>query len=384
MRAQLRIIVVASLLLGATPHLPNLDANDVIVTRHDRADSLYLELGKQFGAVGKVGRGGDGTLIAPEWVLTAAHVARGMQRRSKNLEVVLGDKNYSVLQVILHPDWRDMGPHDVALLRLAHSVEDIDPIAVYTGNAELDQIATLVGHGDTRTGLGGEWVMDGERRGATNKVDRVDEQWLYFTFDEPLIATDLEGTPGRGDSGGPALIMADGEWFVAGVSSLGRDGKFGPGTYGAVDHFVRVSSYQDWIMHTMENPPAESVTSAPVIAGESERADQLRKTPAGKHMAAFLEVIAAEGDQDLAKFVGEHFSAGELEKRGADKWVSAMRTLAEELRGARLHRVVQNEQDDIEIVLSTPERGERVLRFRCEPAAPHGITAIMTGRVDSR
>lgn len=48
---------------------------DRIVIRHDRPDSLYRALGARYPAVVKVGRAGDGTLIADRWVLTAAHVA---------------------------------------------------------------------------------------------------------------------------------------------------------------------------------------------------------------------------------------------------------------------------------------------------------------------
>ncbi|HUQ46806.1 MAG TPA: trypsin-like serine protease [Gemmatimonadaceae bacterium] len=68
----------------------------------------------------------------------------------------------------------------------------------------------------------------------------------------PPSGTDLEGAPGRGDSGGPALITIAGKAYVAGVSSAGYDGVDGPGSYGAVDVFTRVSTHAAWIDSVMK------------------------------------------------------------------------------------------------------------------------------------
>ncbi len=55
----------------------------VIVIRDDRPDDRYRRLGERFPAVAKVGRAGDGTLIDPEWVLTAAHVTAASMRAAR-------------------------------------------------------------------------------------------------------------------------------------------------------------------------------------------------------------------------------------------------------------------------------------------------------------
>lgn len=73
-----------------------------IVIRHDRADSLYRSLGERFPMVGRIGRRGDGTLIAPRWVLTAAHVALGADRAG--VTVRFGGRAYHIAQVVIHPE----------------------------------------------------------------------------------------------------------------------------------------------------------------------------------------------------------------------------------------------------------------------------------------
>lgn len=220
-----------------------------IVIRHDRPDSAYRALGASFPHVARIGRRGDGTLIAPQWVLTAAHVALGADRA--NISVRFGDRSYGIRRAIIHPAWRELGPHDIALLELSEPVTGVQPASLYERDDEAGQTVTIVGHGDTRTGRGGPWQSDGAIRGATSRVEGIDGPRLVLRFRAPPDASDLEGAPGRGDSGGPAFVVRGDTAFVAGVSSAGFDGEHGPGTYGAVDHFTRVSDHIDWIRRAM-------------------------------------------------------------------------------------------------------------------------------------
>lgn len=274
----MRYVVAIVLLFTATSDSIE---NTEIATRHDVEDSRYLELGAKYPATVRVGEtGGDGTLIAPNWVLTAAHVAEGMVRRGGGTVRVFvdgQDEGYEADKVILHPAFAPMGPNDIALIRLVRPVEDVVPVGLYRDTDEQGKRIVLVGHGDTKRGSGGDWVRDGRRRGATNVIDTANDAHIVFDFDEPRSATALEGTAGPGDSGGPALIEVDGVPLVAGVSSLGEPGANGPGTYGAREHYVRVSSHADWIDALLADPPKERLVNMP----QQEQAPVVRRIGPG-------------------------------------------------------------------------------------------------------
>lgn len=240
----LRTAVITALGLFGAARAGGPQPRDIVI-RHDQADSLYRSLGERFPMVGRIGRRGDGTLIGPRWVLTAAHVALGADRAG--VAVQFGGRPYQIARVVIHPEWRELGPHDIGLIELREPVTGVATAALYRGRDEAGQLAVLVGHGDTRTGRGGPWQSDGRVRGAHSRVQRADDHHLVFTFRRPPGGEALEGAPGRGDSGGPALLVRGDTVFVAGISSAGFDGENGPGTYGAVDHFTRVARYTGWI-----------------------------------------------------------------------------------------------------------------------------------------
>ena len=63
---------------------------------------------------------------------------------------------------------------------------------------------------------------------------------------------------------------------MAGISSLGLDGAHGPGTYGAREHYVRVSSYASWIDAVLAAPPEGHFVNPP-----APRMSGARRGPAG-------------------------------------------------------------------------------------------------------
>lgn len=250
-RILLVVVVVATVLAPS----------EAMIIRHDRDEAEYRELGRQYPAVGKISPDGTGTLIAPRWVLTAAHVAQMFQRHEG--DVRFGGRSYSVEASFIHPDWKGHGDvADIALLRLAEPVQGIDAVGVNDKKDEAGKPVVFVGYGDFGTGETGAVKMDGILRGATNQVAEVQERAIFFTFDHPEDATRLEGISGPGDSGGPALVERNGKLWTLGVSSVGMEPEGQkPGTYGARERYTRVSTYVGWIHKTVRKNKSDGPTT---------------------------------------------------------------------------------------------------------------------------
>jgi len=222
-----------------------------IVARHDVADEKLCELGAGFPAVGRVLPDGVCTLVDPRWVVTAAHVAAGLE--PGNGRVLFADREYQVKRVVSHP--KATGPEgmppevDLALVELAEPVEGVAGLAWYTAADELGKTVTCVGYGDTGDGQSAPKRGDGRRRAATNMITDAGPVRLFFVFDAPPDGTPIEGVSGPGDSGGPALIKVGGVWRIAGISSAAMNGK--PGRYGVTEVYTRVSRFADWIEATI-------------------------------------------------------------------------------------------------------------------------------------
>ena len=112
-----------------------------IVIRHDRPDQLY-HLDAAPYLVNIYARGGHGTLIAPRWVLTAAHVVHSLQ---PGHEVSAGGQTIAVRRIILHPGWKSPQTNvvdDIALLELEHPAQ-AQPVSIYRRRDEAGRTVTF-------------------------------------------------------------------------------------------------------------------------------------------------------------------------------------------------------------------------------------------------
>lgn len=254
-----RTLLLTLLLISCTAH--------AIVIRHDVPDSEYLASEQEFPALVDLPQEGHGVLIAPKWVVTAAHAVEQLELR----EITLHGKRRNVKCVFVHPGYTrlpkeltegDSKPamdflrsfHDIALLELDSAVFDVAPIAANRSTNELGMEVTIYGKGKTGNGVNGQNPGGPHRtalRRASNTITRVEGQWLIYRFDGDSSAHQHEGMLGNGDSGGPVLIRENGNWLLVGLASWkyweGDMEHFKAGFYGQDSYQLRISHYSDWI-----------------------------------------------------------------------------------------------------------------------------------------
>lgn len=362
---------------------------------HDDA----IEFGKEFGAVCRVGEnGGDGTLIDKRWVLTAAHVARGMYRRTDgNLSVFVESNEYLVERVFIHPDFKPMGHHDVALLLLKDEVEGIKPMPIYRHSDEENKEIVIVGHGDKRDEQN-QWIKDGKRRAYTNVIDETSELRIVFDYDGPEEnPTEREGTSGPGDSGGPAFIRLSDGYHVAGVSSMGKPGRQGPATFGAMEYFVRVSAFKDWIDQVIQNPDPNlalskkdlerdsegSMTSrAKVIVPESSDsvATGFSDSSQAKFAEQFISAFAKNDEAFMLQTIRNCFAESVLQTKSPEQVLSHWPALFRQLQGSKLIRVVSESRQQIVVELKSGDATYR-LRITFDDDSTGKISDLMFGKI---
>lgn len=264
MRAAALLLVLAS--FGA----------DAIVVRDDVPDLRYRMAVSEFPALADLPGEGHGVLIAPQWVVTAAHAVAWQQAVDA---VVVGGTPRAVRRIVVHPgykqppqamidaalksgDWEAFfafaaTSDDIALIELAEPVRDVAPARIYRGSA-LGKVVRIMGRGATGTGSKGHSLHGPNRtalRQGYNRIGTEETRWIGYTFDAPPNALPLEASAGSGDSGGPILVAVDKEWQVAGVTAWKRGLVEGtelrPGRYGETSYGVRLGNYVGWIEETM-------------------------------------------------------------------------------------------------------------------------------------
>jgi hypothetical protein len=346
-----------------------------IIRRHDRDDAKYLSLGAKYPACTRVG-GGCGTLIGPQWILTAGHVANNLSPFQRT--IAFNGKKYSIDAIDTHPDWKrksGAASMDIALLHLATPVEGVKPIDIYTKKDEVGREMVFAGIGMYGDGQRGPVGDDGKLRGATNTVAGEMENWITFKFDAPPDGTDLEGISGPGDSGGPAIIEVDGKMYVIGVSSANDDkGADGPCRYNSTEYYARVSTAAEWIQRTMKEGPPQPQPPAPKIV--DLKTAKLPDSRAGKIATAFFEAYAAGDDASLSRFEQTYRAKSALEKKPIDKRLESWRQFHREWGKLKPAKYAEADGNLIILLHAETEDVWKTFKFELEPEAPNQLIGI--------
>lgn len=262
-----------------------------VVIRSDVDDAKYRIPASSFSALADMHDEGHGVLIAPQWVVTAAHAApmQGMHE-----DVTIRGVAYRIDRVVTFPGYKRLpdalvkealasgdpskihaylaSADDIALIKLASPVKGIVPTSLYRGKDEIDKTIELIGRGATGNGIDGE-VLNGSHRGilrqASNVVIGADERYLWYRFDPPSSGLPLEGTLGSGDSGGPVIIENNGQKQLAGLNSwikAAPGNGLRAGLYGQLTFAVRISGYIKWIENVISAPASTHAMSSPEAA----------------------------------------------------------------------------------------------------------------------